>query len=120
MPENHVTIRRLGESGDQAREIAVIGLDFGEGIRFEPVKLLESWEKARREAKESLNGLGRQVLRIGVRKPRLAMVSSLVIDFLLQFHLEFDLVYLDFLEIRCLEIYWWMIFSWRWLAWELL
>jgi hypothetical protein len=75
VPENRVSIRRLGESGDQEREIAVIGLDFGEGIRFEPVKLLESWEKARREAKESLNGLGRQVIRIGLRKPRLAMVS---------------------------------------------
>ncbi|KAJ4797339.1 UDP-Glycosyltransferase superfamily protein [Rhynchospora pubera] len=78
-PENHV--RKLRESGDQAREIAVLGLDFGEGIRFEPVKLLQSWEKAKREAKECLNGLGRQVFRIGVRKPRLAMVfGDLLLD----------------------------------------
>ncbi|XP_008791488.1 uncharacterized protein LOC103708367 [Phoenix dactylifera] len=49
-------------------------LDFGEGIRFVPSKLLERFEKERKEANLSLMALGRPVKQVGLLKPRLAMV----------------------------------------------
>ncbi|XP_020098703.1 uncharacterized protein LOC109717365 [Ananas comosus] len=52
------------------------GLEFGEGIRFVPSKLLERWEKDRREWNSSMAVLGRTVARVGLRKPRLAMVVA--------------------------------------------
>nr|CAD1834106.1 unnamed protein product [Ananas comosus var. bracteatus] len=46
------------------------------GIRFVPSKLLERWEKDRREWNSSMAVLGRTVARVGLRKPRLAMVVA--------------------------------------------
>ncbi|XP_072994468.1 uncharacterized protein [Typha latifolia] len=51
-------------------------LEFGEGIEFVPTKLLERWERERRERNSSLAALGREVKRMGIRKPRLAMVVA--------------------------------------------
>lgn len=49
-------------------------LDFGEGIRFVPTRLVERWERERREA--NATRLGRAVRRLGVRKPRIALVVA--------------------------------------------
>ncbi|KAJ3671055.1 hypothetical protein LUZ60_008481 [Juncus effusus] len=73
--------RPVTHADDQVTEVSGLGLDFGEGIRFEPVKLIESWEKERREEKESLSALETRVLRVGVRRPRLAVVfGDLLLD----------------------------------------
>ena len=58
--------------GGILREIK--GLDFGEGIRFVPTRLMERWERERREA--NATSLGRPVRRLGVRRPMIAMVSG--------------------------------------------
>ncbi|KAG8044881.1 hypothetical protein GUJ93_ZPchr0008g13509 [Zizania palustris] len=50
------------------------GLETGEGVAFEPTRLKERWARERREEADSLAKLGRPVRRVGVRKPRLAMV----------------------------------------------
>lgn len=49
-------------------------LDFGEGIRFVPTRLVERWERERREA--NATRLGRAVRRLGVRRPRIALVVA--------------------------------------------
>ncbi|KAH0466517.1 hypothetical protein IEQ34_003755 [Dendrobium chrysotoxum] len=49
-------------------------LDFGEGIRFVPAKLLERIERERKEANSTLMALGRPMKRAGIRKPRLALI----------------------------------------------
>ncbi|KAL5989279.1 hypothetical protein ACLOJK_010169 [Asimina triloba] len=54
------------------------GLDFGEGIRFEPSKLLE---KFRKETNASSRWGGRPGVRSAVRKPQLALVvADLAVD----------------------------------------
>lgn len=53
-------------------------LDFGEGIRFVPTKLLERIERERKEANSALMALGRPMKRAGIRKPRLALVGFLL------------------------------------------
>lgn len=50
------------------------GLETGQGLVFEPTRLREKWARERREEAESLAKLGRPVKRVGVRKPRLALV----------------------------------------------
>lgn len=50
------------------------GLDFGEGIRFVPVKLLERIERERKDADSASMVLGRVLKRAGLRKPRLALI----------------------------------------------
>ncbi|KAL5222284.1 hypothetical protein ABZP36_026997 [Zizania latifolia] len=50
------------------------GLETGEGVAFEPTRLKERWAREQREEADSLAMLGRPVRRVGVRKPRLAMV----------------------------------------------
>ncbi|XP_008802051.2 uncharacterized protein LOC103716003 [Phoenix dactylifera] len=52
------------------------GSDFGEGITFAPSKLLERFERERREENLSLMALGRPVKRVGLLKPRLALVVA--------------------------------------------
>ncbi|WVZ69619.1 hypothetical protein U9M48_018383 [Paspalum notatum var. saurae] len=44
------------------------------GVQFEPTRLREKWARERREEARSLAELGTPVRRLGVRKPRLAMV----------------------------------------------
>ncbi|KAJ1284378.1 hypothetical protein BS78_03G199300 [Paspalum vaginatum] len=44
------------------------------GVPFEPTRLREKWARERREEARSLAELGTPVRRLGVRKPRLAMV----------------------------------------------
>ncbi|KAK1320263.1 Plastidial pyruvate kinase 2 [Acorus calamus] len=51
-------------------------LDFGEGIRFEPTKLLERFRKEREEANSSALALGRPRQRLAVRRPELALVVA--------------------------------------------
>ncbi|KAG1367724.1 D-inositol 3-phosphate glycosyltransferase [Cocos nucifera] len=63
----------LGE-GERGVLERIEGLDFGEGIRFVPSKLLERFEKERKEANLSLMALGRPVKQVGLLKPRLALV----------------------------------------------
>ncbi|XP_068665864.1 uncharacterized protein [Aristolochia californica] len=46
-------------------------LDFGQGLRFEPSKLLE---KFRKEAEEASSAVSRPRTRVSIRKPRLAVV----------------------------------------------
>ncbi|KAL6614890.1 hypothetical protein ACP70R_037160 [Stipagrostis hirtigluma subsp. patula] len=45
-----------------------------EVVAFEPTRLRERWARERREEAESLAKLGKPVRRVGVRKPRLAMI----------------------------------------------
>uniref|UniRef100_A0ACD5VEY5 Uncharacterized protein n=1 Tax=Avena sativa TaxID=4498 RepID=A0ACD5VEY5_AVESA len=52
------------------------GLENGEGLAFEPTRLREKWARERREEAQSLAELGRPVKRVGVRKPRLALVFA--------------------------------------------
>uniref|UniRef100_A0A0D9V319 Glycosyl transferase family 1 domain-containing protein n=1 Tax=Leersia perrieri TaxID=77586 RepID=A0A0D9V319_9ORYZ len=49
-------------------------VETGEGVVFEPTRLRERWARERREEADSLAKLGSPVRRLGVRKPRLAMV----------------------------------------------
>ena len=49
------------------------GLDFGEGIRFEPSKLLQKFQKEADEV--NLSSASRLRHRFGYRKPQLALVS---------------------------------------------
>ncbi|KAK1275253.1 Aluminum-activated malate transporter 9 [Acorus gramineus] len=59
------------------REFEGLGdLDFGEGIRFEPTKLLERFRKEREEANSSALALGRPRQRLAVRRPELALVVA--------------------------------------------
>ncbi|XP_058095998.1 uncharacterized protein LOC131241259 isoform X2 [Magnolia sinica] len=79
----------MEKSGGSVRELGLVsrdlvffkgmdGLDFGEGIRFEPSKLLE---KFRRDANSSMRSSGRLGVRAAVRKPQLALVvADLSID----------------------------------------
>ncbi|XP_043715599.1 uncharacterized protein LOC122663996 [Telopea speciosissima] len=50
-------------------------LDFGEGIRFEPSKLLEKFERDARESNLS-SASSRPLVRSGIRKPQLALVLA--------------------------------------------
>ncbi|XP_020573834.1 uncharacterized protein LOC110020169 [Phalaenopsis equestris] len=49
-------------------------LEFGDGIRFVPTKLLERFERERKEADLFFKVSGRPMRRAGLRKPRLALV----------------------------------------------
>ncbi|OVA16537.1 Glycosyl transferase [Macleaya cordata] len=51
------------------------GLNFGEGIRFDPSKLLEKLERESKEVNLS-SALSRPVFRSGIRKPQLALVFA--------------------------------------------
>ncbi|KAG0483133.1 hypothetical protein HPP92_011217 [Vanilla planifolia] len=51
-------------------------LEFGEGIRFLPTKLLEKFERERKEADSNFMAPGMTVMRAGIRKPRLALVVA--------------------------------------------
>ncbi|KAI0515831.1 hypothetical protein KFK09_008499 [Dendrobium nobile] len=49
-------------------------LEFGDGIRFVPAKLLERFEREKKEVDSFLVASGRPMRRAGLRKPRLALV----------------------------------------------
>lgn len=49
-------------------------------VAFEPTRLRERWAKERREEAEGLAQLGTPVRRLGARKPRLAMVSTILMS----------------------------------------
>ncbi|KAK8933667.1 hypothetical protein KSP39_PZI015785 [Platanthera zijinensis] len=49
-------------------------LEFGDGIQFVPTKLLEMFERERREADSFFMASGRPMRRAALRKPRLALV----------------------------------------------
>ncbi|KAL6842762.1 hypothetical protein ACP4OV_027606 [Aristida adscensionis] len=65
-----------GEDGAPLRgRGALMGLEAAsEVVAFEPTRLWERWARERREEAESLAELGMAVRRVGLRKPRLAMV----------------------------------------------
>ncbi|KAL5718778.1 hypothetical protein ACHQM5_011645 [Ranunculus cassubicifolius] len=64
---------RVGVSDEEWVKFKEIGgLDFGDGIRFEPSKLLEKFQ---REA-IMVNFSSRPVVRTGVRKPKIALVLA--------------------------------------------
>lgn len=53
------------------------GLDFGEGVKFEPTKLLLKFHRENRGVNNVSFGTSRKVVRFGHRKPQLAFVSFL-------------------------------------------
>lgn len=55
-------------------------LEFGDGIRFVPAKLLERFEREKKEVDSFLVASGRPIRRAGLRKPRLALVSCVLIE----------------------------------------
>lgn len=66
------------DGGTGSSHLGEIGmLDFGDGIRFVPSKLLQRWERERREANWSAIGgfAGRSRRAYGLRKPLLALVD---------------------------------------------
>lgn len=62
------------EESDGAILNGIRGLDFGEGISFKPTRLMEKWERERREA--NATSLGREVKRFGLKRPKIALVSD--------------------------------------------
>ncbi|XP_062215596.1 uncharacterized protein LOC133916100 [Phragmites australis] len=71
LPSRRTGRGRVSGGGNEA-SLARGGL--GGGVAFEPTRLRERWARERREEAESLAELGMPVRRVGVRKPRLAMV----------------------------------------------
>ncbi|KAK4418585.1 hypothetical protein Salat_2271300 [Sesamum alatum] len=49
-------------------------LDFGEGVNFEPLKILAKFQKDAKEVNQSVGS--REVIRFGYRKPKLALVFA--------------------------------------------
>uniref|UniRef100_A0ACD5VME3 Uncharacterized protein n=1 Tax=Avena sativa TaxID=4498 RepID=A0ACD5VME3_AVESA len=81
--ENPTTLlpsRRASAGGGVGRDrtdpLLPRGLENGEGLAFQPTRLREKWARERREEAQSLAELGRPVKRVGVRKPRLALVFA--------------------------------------------
>ncbi|PAN29631.1 hypothetical protein PAHAL_5G239500 [Panicum hallii] len=71
--------RRAGPGRGGGEHPSLPRVDFGlvgreAGVAFEPTRLREKWARERREEARSLAELGTPVRRLGVRKPRLAMV----------------------------------------------
>ncbi|ONK68917.1 uncharacterized protein A4U43_C05F17380 [Asparagus officinalis] len=62
------------EESDGAILKGIRGLDFGEGISFMPTRLMEKWERERREA--NATSLGREVKRFGLKRPKIALVVA--------------------------------------------
>lgn len=62
------------DSGDSMVWKEFGGLDFGEGVKFEPLNLLGKFRKESREV--NLSSVGRSGVGFGYRKPQLALVSS--------------------------------------------
>lgn len=57
------------------------GLDFGEGVKFEPTKLLLKFHRENRGVNNVSFGTSRKVVRFGHRKPQLAFVfADLLVD----------------------------------------
>ncbi|KAJ9563366.1 hypothetical protein OSB04_008526 [Centaurea solstitialis] len=68
-----------GELKNFLKEIG--GLDFGEGVKFEPTKLLLKFQRENRDVDNVGFGGSRRVVRFGHRKPQLAFVfADLLVD----------------------------------------
>ncbi|KVH97278.1 Glycosyl transferase, family 1 [Cynara cardunculus var. scolymus] len=68
-----------GELKNFLKEIG--GLDFGEGVKFEPTKLLLKFQRDNRDVYNVAFGGSRRVVRFGHRKPQLAFVfADLLVD----------------------------------------
>jgi hypothetical protein len=77
--------RRLGRGGDRGgaggEDSLLRDLGLGGGVvAFEPTRLRERWARERKEEAESLAELGAPVRRVGTRKPRLALVSTVLMS----------------------------------------
>lgn len=55
------------------------GLDFGEGVKFEPTRLLLKFNKDIKDVNNLAFGGSRKVVRFGHRKPQLAFVSMFLV-----------------------------------------
>lgn len=66
-----------GELKNLFQEIS--GLDFGEGVKFEPTRLLLKFQREHKDFNDLSFGDARKVVRFGQRKPKLAFVSVFVV-----------------------------------------
>ncbi|KAG8391895.1 hypothetical protein BUALT_Bualt01G0234500 [Buddleja alternifolia] len=65
----------ISKTHDLFRDLAFLkGLDFGEDVKFEPLKILAKFQRESKEVNESV--AMRKVVRFGYRKPRLALVFA--------------------------------------------
>lgn len=76
LPSRRAAAGRVG-GGVEDRDGGGLGRwEAGVAFEFGPTRLREKWARERREEAKSLAELGTPVRRLGVRKPRLAMVST--------------------------------------------
>ncbi|XP_062205911.1 uncharacterized protein LOC133907830 [Phragmites australis] len=89
LPSRRAGVGRGGTgAGDSLPRGGFVGLELGgAGVVFEPTRLRERWARELREEAESLAGLGTPVRRVGVRKPRLAMVFGDLSPSAIQLHM---------------------------------
>lgn len=71
----------------------ISGFDFGEDIRFEPIKILERFQKEATDMNVSSSNSSRRGVRIGNRKPQLALVSFHASVNILVYYLWFIVFY---------------------------
>jgi hypothetical protein len=74
LPSSRAGEGRVG--GGVEDRSGLVRWEAGAAFEFEPARLREKWARERREEAKSLAELGTPVRRLGVRKPRLAMVST--------------------------------------------
>lgn len=74
LPSRRAGPGRVG--GGAVDRDGLVRWEAGVAVEFLPTRLREKWARERREEAKSLAELGTPVTRLGVRKPRLAMVSS--------------------------------------------
>ncbi|ONM40371.1 glycosyl transferase family 1 protein [Zea mays] len=72
LPSSRAGEGRVG--GGVEDRSGLVRWEAGAAFEFEPARLREKWARERREEAKSLAELGTPVRRLGVRKPRLAMV----------------------------------------------
>ncbi|PWZ34174.1 hypothetical protein Zm00014a_011593 [Zea mays] len=72
LPSSRAGEGRVG--GGVEDRSGLVRWEAGAAFEFEPARLREKWARERREEAKSLAELGTPVTRLGVRKPRLAMV----------------------------------------------
>jgi hypothetical protein len=83
LPSRRAGPGRVGGGGGTAEDRGdglLVRWEAGAAFEFQPTRLREKWARERREEAQSLAELGTPVTRLGVRKPRLAMVSSTTED----------------------------------------
>ncbi|EEF50609.1 transferase, transferring glycosyl groups, putative [Ricinus communis] len=75
--KSEVSLKKLEiVPGDLLYLKAMGTLDFGEDVQFQPLKLLEKFQKENREVNLTSSAFNRTLLRFGYRKPQLALVFA--------------------------------------------